>query len=160
MEDKRWPRKSTLGGDARPIDPKEFLFVAQLASSAASLDMPITNPEEYEVILEVGRGREVGMRFNDNPTSRASVAAREHFGERREACMSFLLRFFAMRDLRGTEAWQSPWVIEKPGELEINDAVFAVAATQPLEHNLRFNVPAFVERMREWDSENPGGLSD
>jgi hypothetical protein len=104
------------------------------------------------VILQDGENP-LEITINDTPLARIIFSFQEFYPKREES-FSACWRFQALGELfEHTEL--SPWAHRSGTEWEIDDTVFYVAATAPLNAKGKFLVKPFCEALTRWEQEHP-----
>jgi hypothetical protein len=141
------------------VSLEEFRFTFRLATSAASLDMPVENPETFGVDLLTDDGGITRVRFRDRPMNRAMLAIGKHCGGDREKARAIMTRYMALQGL----PFREPWFVSDSGMIRIHDAVIDAAADCPVDGNGNFDAGAFYRHVAELvssgddgDDEEPG----
>lgn len=142
------------------VSSEEFRFAFRLATSAASLDMAVENPETFGVDLLADDGGITRVRFKDRPMNRAMLAIGKHCGGDKEKARAIMTRYMALQGL----PFREPWLVSDSGTIRIHDAVIDAAADCPVDGNGNFNAGAFYRHVAELvssggyeDDEEPGG---
>ncbi len=142
------------------VSSEEFRFAFRLATSAASLDTPVENPETFGVDLLTDDGGITRVRFKDRPMNRAMLAIGKHCGEDKEKARAIMTRYMALQGL----PFREPWFVSDSGKIRIHGAVIDAAAECPVDGNGDFDAGAFYRQVAELvtrggyeDDEEPGG---
>jgi hypothetical protein len=141
------------------VSVEEFRFAFNLAMSAASLDMPVENPETFGVDLLANDGGITKVRFTDRPMNRAMLAIGNHCSGDTEKAWAIMTRYLALQGLPFLE----PWLVSEDGMIRIHDAVIDAAADCPVNGSGDFDAGAFYTHVAELvsggayeDDEEPG----
>jgi hypothetical protein len=135
------------------VSSEEFRFAFRLATSAASLDMSVENPETFGVDLLTDDGI-TRVRFRDRPMNRAMLAIGKHCGGDKEKARAIMTRYMALQGL----PFREPWFVSDNGMIRIHDAVIDAAADCPVDGNGNFDAGAFYRQVAELVSS--GGYED
>lgn len=136
------------------VSLEEFRFAFRLATSAASLAMPVENPETFGVDLLTHDGGITRVRFRDQPMNRAMLAIRKHCGRNTEKARAIMTRYMALQGL----PFREPWFVSDSGMIRIHDAVIDAAADCPVDSDGNFDPEAFYRHVAELVSS--GGYED
>jgi len=128
------------------------MFAFGLADAAASLRMPVENPNENSVKLRDDDGSVMTIRLTDRPMNRAGMAVAQHFkGHKFRAIMARLL---ALHDVYKNRKLAS-WVRTAPdGRQEIAESLLAAAAQAPLTTRLKFRVGDMARLATKYEQDN------
>lgn len=130
-----------------PVTVSELAFVYAVGGAAAVGEIPQSGVGGMGVNIENADGNITRYELTDIPLNRAAIAIRNQFPSGQ--MQPILLRILAMNDMLGREeaAKYIRPVDGKPGEEEVSEAVFRVAACMPLNRQLAFNERTFFKRV-------------
>ena len=145
--------ESMLGPErALAFDFDEFAYYFEIAFAAGALKMPVENPEQYGLDIEMEPGHVERIQFTDNSLNRTMLALQKEIDDPGKF-VSFSYRFFALMDMIRNEAL-SRWVRRDETESrwkEVHPALIDVARRIKMNKKGKFSVRAFrraVERSR------------
>jgi len=79
-----------------PVEPSELMFAFNIADAAASLRIPVENPEQKSFNLRNANDI-LKITLKDKPLNRAGLAVSEHF--KGDKFRDIMLRLFAFHDV-------------------------------------------------------------
>lgn len=133
-----------------PVEPKELMFALSVGHAAATLKMPVENPELMGVNLrDEQSGQVMRISLTDRPMNRAMLALREQF--KGDKFVNIGMRRWALARIMEHKAVQE-WIRKGPdGFMEVADSLVYAAARGSLSKRFRFNVREIVRLAREYE---------
>lgn len=137
------------------VTVEELAFAYAVGSNAASGAIPQSGVKGMGVNLEMDDGDIHRIELTDTPLNRAAIAIRDQFPKGK--LQPIMLRIMALQEMSALPDALSYIrdAEDKPGESEISEAMFRIAAEMPLNHKLSFNRATFFKRVAKAYKEDP-----
>lgn len=144
-------RSGPLPKMADSVSAQELAYAHGVAGAAAFLKGPTENPQGYGLSIDLGSGDVQHLNFTDIPANRAMFAIKKEFGGGAKfyALASRVYALQAVAQDARFERYSNP-AADNPDMIEVDEAIFEVAATTPLPVMGDFDLDAFfaeVERI-------------
>jgi hypothetical protein len=150
----RRPRPMLRPHEALPLDPEHFRDACLKALEASTQPHPRLHERiTPHVILHDG-DEESAITFNDTPLARTIFTLKELYSDE-DARHSACWRLMAIGPLL-EQPELVPWVKSRTGtRCEIDEIIFLVAATSPLNPRGEFLIKPFCTALKRWAAEHP-----
>lgn len=137
------------------VTVEELAFAYAVGGNAASGAIPQSGVKGMGVNLQIDDGDVHRIELTDTPLNRAAIAIRDQFPKGK--LQPIMLRIMALQEMTALpEALAYIREAEgRPGDSEISEAIFRVAAEMPLNHKLSFNKGAFFKRVEKAYAADP-----
>jgi hypothetical protein len=156
---KRRPGNELRPENARPLAPEEFRQAVLRAEEAASKPHPLLHERVTPHVILQNGDKTTEITITDTPLARIIFALQECYPVREESLSAFW-RFQAIGHLVQHQAL-SPWVRSVgPGAWEVQDPIFFVAATAPLDTKGKFLLKPFLAALTAWAEAHPERTQD
>ena len=135
-----------------PLDAERFASAAESALAAHALKVPMESPISRHFAIELEDGAAEDYRFSDTQVHRAAFAMRNHFASNNRQFLSAILRFAALlgiHDAPEMAHWIKAHAETGDHKVRIHPAVFAAAATLPLNADYEFDRELFFAHVAE-----------
>lgn len=130
-----------------PLDGDDFMGAYQYAGMVASHEFIEEIPAIERPIIVDDNGTQ--MKWAKKGPAMFGLAAARHFRDDTDKYFSFMWRFWALVVILEDESIREFVRDSEDGSREVHPAVIEVAATFPLRPKDGFDVPGFLERVRE-----------
>lgn len=151
-------RSGPLPKMADPVSPQELAYAHGVAGAAAFLDGPTENPEGYGLTIEFDDGEASHVSFTDIPANRAMFAIKKEFGGGAKF-YALASRIYALQAVILDDRFQqySKAAAEHADMIEVDEAIFEVAAAFPLPVMGNFDLDAFFTEVAKAAANAPAG---
>lgn len=143
---------------ADPVSPQELAYAHGVAGAAAFLKGPTENPEGYGLTIEFDDGEANHISFTDIPANRAMFAIKKEFGGGAKF-YALSSRVYALQAVILDARFQQYCkpAADHADMIEVNDAIFEVAAMIPLPVMGDFDLDAFFAEVAKVAAKAPAG---
>jgi hypothetical protein len=139
---------------ARPLDPEPFKVACLQALAASTTPHPLLHERVSPHLILQDGAEETAIWLTDNPRARIMLTLRDHYGDQ-VAYHSACWRLFGIGPLLEQPELE-PWVRSRTADrYEIDETIFLVAATAPLNARGDFLVKPFCAALERWAAEHP-----
>jgi hypothetical protein len=148
------PRRELRPEHARPLDPEPFRVACLQALAASTTPHPLLHERVSPHVILQDEAGESAIWLTDNPTARAMLTLRDHYDDQ-AAYHSACWRLWGIGPLV-EQPELDPWVRSRtPERYEIDETIFLVVATAPLNARGEFLIKPFCAALQRWAAEHP-----